>query len=254
MSGKTLLTFPLLDEGILLRRYKRFLADIELDNGEIVTAHCANTGPMKGVCHEGGRVRVRYSPSPSRKLSWKWEQAEILGLKGIKSWVGVNTLLANDLVRLAIETGCLEKELGVVSEVRKEVKYGIEGRSRIDLLLTPGPTSLDQRVIYLEVKNTTWAQGSLALFPDTVTKRGQKHLKELISVLTDSRAVLVPCLSRDDLDCFAPGDTADPEYGNLFRLAIKSGMEVIPCSFGFHRDRITWEGIRPFRTSQESAS
>ena len=147
MIGETLLDFPALEEGILLRRYKRFLADVELTSGEIVTAHCANTGPMKGVCHEGGRVRVRYSPSPSRKLDWKWEQAETLGQKGLKSWVGVNTLLANVLVRLAIEADCLKKELGVISEVRKEVKYGVDGRSRIDLLLSPDPTSFDQRVI-----------------------------------------------------------------------------------------------------------
>ena len=86
----------------------------------------------------------------------------------------------------------------------------------------------------------------MALFPDTVTERGQKHLKDLMGVIPFSRAVLVPCLSRNDVDSFAPGDSADSRYGELFRLAIKSGVEVVPCCFGFHRDQVTWEGFRIF--------
>ncbi len=252
MVGHTLLTFPPLKEGILLRRYKRFLADIELESGEIVTAHCANTGPMTGVLHIGGKVRIRHAPSPKRKLAWTWEQVETEGPDGTKCWAGINTSLPNLLVRLAIEAGFLKKELGSIAQIQKEVIYGKEKRSRIDLLLKPIPTESDQRQIYVEVKNTTWKKGRVGLFPDTVTERGQKHLKELMGVLPHSRSVLIPCISRRDIDEFAPGDEADPSYGKLFRLSLDSGVEVIPCSFGFHIDKVTWEGKKPFKRSQPS--
>ncbi len=245
MSPKALLTFPDLEEGILLKRYKRFLADVELKSGEIVTAHCANTGPMTGVLHKGGLVRLRYCPSPTRKLAWSWEQAEVTSQTGSDCWVGINTSLPNKLVRLAIEAGFLKKHLGPILSIKQEVKYGVDGRSRIDLLLFPQGHGTNAKKIYLEVKNTTWAKGSLALFPDTVTKRGQKHLNELIGVIPRSRAVLVPCLSRADVEAFAPGDEADPQYGVLFRKAIASGVEIIPCCFGFYRNKVTWEGTRP---------
>ncbi len=250
MTSETLITFPSLQEGILLRRYKRFLADVELSNGKVVTAHCPNTGPMKSVIQKGGRIRVRHVVSPTRKLAWTWEQAEVISADGSKCWVGVNTALPNTLVRLAIEAGYLQNELGAIAEIRNEVAYGVAKRSRIDLLLKPSDVAVDQRKIYLEIKNTTWKEDLVALFPDTVTARGQKHLRELIGVLPESRAVLVPCLSRNDVEAFAPGDLADPEYGKLFRSAINSGVEVIPCCFGFHIDKIKWEGIRPYKTNQ----
>ena len=215
--GKTIIKFPPLKEGILIKRYKRFLADIELDNGEIVTAHCANTGPMKGVLFPGGRVRLKYSPSPKRKLDWSWEQAEVPSHNELKKcWVGINTSLPNKLIRHLIEANYLERELGAISSIKPEVVYGSEGKSRIDLLLEPKNSNLDTRKIYVEVKNTTWCENSLALFPDTVTTRGQKHLRELMSLYPDSRAVLIPCISRSDMDIFAPCDSADPLYGKLF--------------------------------------
>ena len=250
--GKTIIKFPPLSEGVLIKRYKRFLADIELDNGEIVTAHCANTGPMKGVLFPGGRVRLKYSPSPKRKLDWSWEQAEVPSHNELKKcWVGINTSLPNKLIRHLIEANCLEKQFGAISSVKPEVVYGKEGKSRIDLLLEPGNSNADSRKIYVEVKNTTWCDQSLALFPDTVTTRGQKHLRELMSVYPDSRAVLIPCISRSDLEVFAPGDSADNLYGQLFRDAVAMGIEVIPCSFGFFLDHITWEGVKPFKHFQE---
>ena len=251
MLGKTVLSFPPLEEGILLKRYKRFLADVQLDSGEVVTAHCANTGPMKGVLQEGGRVRLRYAPSPNRKLDWSWEQSQVTNPNSTKCWVGINTSLPNTLVRLAIEEGFLNKELGDIGQIRREVVYGANRKSRIDLLLTPAAKNPDTRLIYLEVKNTTWTDGTIALFPDSVTKRGQKHLQELIEVIPQFRGVLVPCLSRSDVNTFAPGDIADPCYGELFRIAVKSGVEIIPCCFGFHRDQITWEGKRPLDEKQK---
>ena len=250
--GKTIIKFSPLLEGILIKRYKRFLADVELDDGEIVTAHCANTGPMKGVLWPGGRVRLKYSPSPKRKLDWSWEQAEVPSQNELKKcWVGINTSLPNKLIKHVIERNFLEKQFGSISSVKTEVVYGTEGKSRIDLLLEPGIHNPDIRRIYVEVKNTTWCHNSLALFPDTVTSRGQKHLKELMNVCPESRSVLIPCISRSDMEIFAPGDSADPLYGELFREALAKGMEVIPCSFGFFNDHISWEGVKPFQNSQE---
>lgn len=230
-------------EGTLLKRYKRFLADVELEDGDVVTAHCPNTGPMTGVLHPGGRVRLRHAPSPSRKLAWTWEQAEVQGAAGAPIWVGINTALPNRLVRATIEAGCLEPWLGPIASIRAEVPYGEGRRSRIDLLLTPAEGAADPRPIYLEVKNTTWTQGELALFPDTVTERGQKHLVELMALLPESRAVLVPCLSRSDVSRFAPGDAADPRYGELFRQALDAGVEVLPCRYSFTASAVSWQGL-----------
>ena len=244
MTVTPLLAFEPLTEGVLIKRYKRFLADVELEDGTVVTAHCANTGPMTGVLHPGGRVRMRYAPSPKRKLAWTWEQAEVPGADGTPCWVGINTALPNRLIRATIEAGCLEEQLGAIAGIRAEVAYGENRRSRIDLLLTPDASAEDQRPIYLEVKNTTWSDGPLALFPDTVTERGQKHLQELMHVLPKARGVLVPCLSRPDVTAFAPGDSADPRYGELFREAMACGVEVLPCCFRFEADRVLWEGTR----------
>ena len=250
--GETIIKFPPLVEGILIKRYKRFLADVELVNGEIVTAHCANTGPMKGVLWPGGRVRLKYSPSPKRKLDWSWEQAEVPSHNELKRcWVGINTSLPNKLIRNLIEANVLEKQFGLIANIKPEVKYGLEGKSRIDLLLKPEASNSDNRNIYVEVKNTTWCEKSLALFPDTVTTRGQKHLRELMSLYPHARAVLIPCISRNDLENFAPGDSADNLYGKLFRDALANGVEVIPCAFGFFQDHITWEGVKPFKSFQK---
>jgi len=230
-------------EGVLIRRYKRFLADVELENGSEVTAHCPNTGPMTGVLHPGGRVRLRHDPSPTRKLAWTWEQAQCPGADGQPLWVGVNTGLPNKLVRATVEAGLLAPWLGPIGAIKAEVPYGEGRRSRIDLLLTPAPEAADQRKIYVEVKNTTWSDGDLALFPDTVTERGQKHLRELMALLPEARAVLLPCLSRCDVQRFAPGDAADPTYGELFRQALAAGVEILPCRYSFDAEGVHWLGL-----------
>jgi len=129
----------------------------------------------------------------------------------------------------------------------EEVTYGKDKKSRIDFFLTPKSSNPDKRKIYIEVKNTTWIRENVALFPDTVTKRGQKHLIELKELIPESKSVLVPCITRKDAEFFTPGDEADPLYGKLFRESSSAGMITIPCSFVFHKDHVSWNGIKPLK-------
>ena len=216
----------------MLNRYKRFMADIELASGETITAHCPNTGPMTGVCHIGGRVMVSRSDNPKRKLAYTWELAEVND--NGPTWAGVNTALPNRVIQVAL-TERLFEQLGAYDTVRREVPYGTN--SRIDFLLTA------ERPIYLEVKNSTWAQGSLCLFPDTVTTRGQKHLRELTALTPAARAVMLYFINRGDCDRFAPGDSADPKYGELLRNAIAAGVDVLPCRFNISPAGIQYIGL-----------
>jgi len=229
--------FPPLLLGTLLRRYKRFMADIELDSGETITAHCPNTGPMTGVYLPGNRVAVSMSQNPKRKYAYTWELIEVQNVQDNEpTWVGVNTSLPNRVVKRALEQR-LFSPIGSYQEIESEVVYGQEG-SRVDFRLLPADTSPDRRLIYLEVKNTTWAQGNLALFPDTVTTRGQKHLRELTALLPQHRSILLYFINRGDCTQFTPGDMADPAYGKLLRTAIVAGLEILPCRF-----KITLEGM-----------
>ena len=244
-----IIEFEPLIEGILIKRYKRFLADIQIENGEIVTAHCANTGPMKGLLNEGAKVRISFSSSTTRKLPWTWEQVKVIGSDNKEVWVGINTLFANKLIRKVIEQNLFKDKLGEIAKIKSEVPYGKDKKSRIDFLLTPKSSNPDNRNIYVEVKNTTWTKNNVALFPDTETKRGQKHLIELKGLIPESKSVLVPCITRKDIDYFAPGDESDPLYGKLLRESTSKGMEVIPCCFEFHLDHVTWKGFRPLKLS-----
>ena len=228
-------TFPLLLEGILIKRYKRFMADIELASGETITAHCPNTGPMTGVCHVGGRVMVSKSDNPKRKLAYTWELAEVQD--NGPTWAGVNTALPNRVIQTALENRVFE-QLNNYDTLRREVPYGGE-KSRIDFMLT----TAEEPPVYIEVKNSTWAQGRLCLFPDTVTTRGQKHLRELSALVPEARAVMLYFINRGDCDRFAPGDSADPKYGQLLRDAIAAGVEVLPCRFDISPQGIHYLGL-----------
>jgi len=224
--------YPPLYPGILLKRYKRFFADIELGTGEIVTAHCPNTGPMTGICTPGSPVQLSYSDSPTRKLPYTWEMIQVSDNE--PTWVGVNTALPNRIIKLALEKFLFP--LGSYSQIRYEVPYGQDKKSRVDFLLSSSDL---ERPIYLEVKSTTWVQERLALFPDTETTRGQKHLRELMALIPQARAVMLYFINRGDCTSFAPGDSRDPVYGQLLRDAIALGLEVLPCRF-----EITPTGIR----------
>lgn len=222
--------------GTLRQRYKRFFAEIELDQGEIVTAHCPNTGPMTGVSTPGSRVAVSLATNPQRKLAYTWEMIAV-----DQVWVGINTALPNRIVGHMLRQkifSCLPS----YQELKPEVKYGTEG-SRVDFLLTGG-----ERSTYLEVKNTTWSTANLALFPDTVTTRGQKHLRELNQICSgNNQAVILYFINRADCDYFAPGDVADPVYGQLLRQAIASGVQVLACRFAVSPDTVKYLGLAELR-------
>ncbi|MBE9145009.1 DNA/RNA nuclease SfsA [Planktothrix mougeotii] len=236
--GSYLYRYPSLESGVLLKRYKRFLADIQLSSGEVITAHCPNTGPMTGVCIPGNPVMVSHNSGKTRKYPYTWELIQLTSevdiLNNQLTWVGINTALPNKVIHLALIER-LFPELGNYSEIKKEVPYGIELKSRVDFVLKG-----EDQAIYVEVKNTTWCKGEIALFPDTVTDRGQKHLKELIEIVRQGdRAVMLYFINRGDCTEFAPGDIADPVYGQLLRTAISEGVEILPCRF-----EVTPEGIQ----------
>jgi len=229
--------YPNLYSGILLKRYKRFFADIQLDSGDVVTAHCPNTGPMTGVSTPGSAVLLSHSDNPLRKLAYTWELIQVHD--NAPTWVGVNTLLPNRVVKLALAKR-LFPELGDYDQIKNEVVYGQNLKSRVDFFLTGNQS---QPPIYLEVKNTTWSLGNLALFPDTETTRGQKHLRELMALMPQNRAVMLYFINRGDCPEFAPGDHTDPVYGKLLREAMDLGLEVLPCRFDISPVGIVYLGL-----------
>jgi sugar fermentation stimulation protein A len=206
---------PLID-GILLQRYKRFLADIRLMNGEVITAHCPNSGSMKSCNVPGSPVLISHQNSPTRKLKYTWEMIKIDG-----KWVGINTGHPNKLVVEAISNHQIP-ELAGYPIIRTEVKVG--KHSRIDLVLE----NPDQQC-YVEVKNVTLLQNKQARFPDSVTERGQKHLRELVKLRKDgNRAVIFFVVQREDAETFSPADDIDSVYGKLLRKAVqKNDVEAL---------------------------
>jgi len=218
---------PPLIAGTLVRRYKRFLADVEIDGGGLITAHCPNSGSMKGCATPGSRVYLSRSSNTGRKYPFGWELVHADGF-----WVGINTGLPNRLTREAIEDGTVA-ELQGYANIRPEVPYG--EHSRIDLLLE-GP----QGRCFVEVKNVTLVDGDRALFPDAVTTRGQKHLLELMRVVREGdRGVIFFTVQRGDGNSVSPADMIDPEYGRLLRLALENGVEALA-----YRALVTPEEIR----------
>ena len=226
--------YPPLIPGKLIKRYKRFLADIELTTGEIITAHCPNTGPMIGVCDPDSLVQVSRSNNPKRKLAYTWEMIRVNN-----TWVGVNTGLPNKVIKIALEQKLLPQLATRYDSVRREVPYGKNKKSRIDFLLS----KVDRPDIYLEVKNVTLTQGNLALFPDTITTRGQKHFQELMALIPDAKPVMLYFINRGDCDRFAPGDDYDPQYGKLLRDAIDLGVEILPLRFEITPQEIRYIGV-----------
>ena len=213
---------PPLQEAALIRRYKRFLADVELPDGSQMTLHCPNTGSMKNCQYPGYRVWYSDSGNPKRKYPCTWHFIE----DPSEHIIGINTGLANMLVKEAIDGGHIS-ELQGYDKIRSEVPYG-DQRSRIDLLLCENRDNFVKNC-YVEVKNVSMAEANgQGLFPDAVTARGQKHLQELLAVThTGNRAVLLFCVQHEGIDRVAPADDIDPEYGRLLREVAAAGVEVI---------------------------
>lgn len=215
-------------EGRLLRRYKRFLADVRLETGQQVTAHCPNPGSMISCLVEGGLVLLSRSDDPRRKLAWTWELAKVG-----RTWVLINTARANRVVEEALLAGRVEPLRGY-PEVRAEVPFG-EG-SRADFRLR-GPGLPD---CFVEVKSMTLAEGRGSYFPDSVTLRGQRHLEELErEVARGHRAVLLFLVSRADTEVARPAENIDPDYADLLRRAAARGVEVLA-----YRNRCRRDGLR----------
>ena len=233
----TIYYYPKLILGRLIKRYKRFLADIELETGEIITAHCANTGPMKGVSEPNSLVQVSKSNNPKRKLAYTWEMIQVKN-----TWVGINTSLPNKVIKVALTQNLIPELATRYSSIRSEVPYGENKRSRVDFLLSKE----NQPDIYLEVKNVTLSQVNTALFPDTVTTRGQKHLEELMALIPQAQATMLYFISRSDCDRFAPGDSHDSRYAELYRQAIAVGVEILPLRFEITPEKITYLGLAEF--------
>jgi sugar fermentation stimulation protein A len=210
------LAWPPLVEGTLLKRYQRFLADVKLDDGRTVTAHCPNTGSMRDCCEPGRPVYLSVHDNPRRKLKYTWEL-----IRMPDSLVGVNTLMPNRLVKHAVQTGQVP-ELRGYPVVRSEVK--ISAHTRVDLMLQDGQRGL----CHVEIKNCTMVQDGVARFPDAVTARGLKHLQELgAQVAAGHRSVMFYFIQRMDAETFAPADDIDPAYGRALRSALASGVEIL---------------------------
>ena len=210
------LYWPPMVEGTLIRRYKRFLADVKLKNNHVVTAHCPNSGSMLACIEPGRPVYLSRHNNPARKLKYTWEMIDMP-----TSLVGVNTLVPNRLVKKAVEAGRVRPLKGY-DAVKPEVRVG--QRSRLDLLLT----AEGRRPCYVEIKNCTLVTDGAACFPDAVTTRGKKHLDELQALVGEkNRCVMFFLIQRMDAALFHPADHIDPEYGKALRKAVKNGVEIL---------------------------
>ena len=216
-----------LQQGILLKRYKRFLADVTTATGDF-TIHCPNTGSMKNCQEPGSRIWFSDSMNSKRKYPCTWQLIEVEQ----SHLVGINTGLANSIVREAIEGGIVS-ELQGYPVIRAEVPYG-EQNSRIDLLLEYDEGSAEESC-FVEIKNVSLGVGDgLGLFPDAVTTRGHKHLQELMQMKRkNARSVLFFCVQHDGIDRIKPADDIDSEYGRLLREAYKEGVEILAYRAAF---------------------
>ncbi len=219
--------------GRLIKRYKRFLADVELDNGEIVLAHTSNSGSMKSCLEEGAEVYLTYVDDPKRKTKYTWEMIRINN-----SWVGINTAIPNLLVFEAVKNQQIA-DLKGYSFVKREVKFD---DSRFDVF-----ASNEKEECYIEVKNVSMKVDEYARFPDAVTVRGKKHLNTLMRVKKEGkRAVMIYVIQRTDVAKFAPAFDIDPEYAKSLKEAVENGVEVYPIQAIVRPEGIELGELLPF--------
>ncbi len=203
-----------LQPGKLVRRYKRFLADIQLDDN-IITVHCPNSGSMLGCSAPGSPVMLSRSENPNRKYPQTLEM-----VKNGTVWIGVNTALTNSLVREALENDVIN-EFGPLDSITPEIKTSVS--TRLDFLLQH-----QGKKIFLEVKNCSLAENRVAQFPDAVTARGTKHLRELAALKQQGHgAAVLFCVQRGDADCFSPAAHIDPLYAETLAKVAAEGVMVL---------------------------
>lgn len=221
-------------EGVLVRRYKRFFADVRVGS-KTITAHCPNSGSMLSVNVPGAPVLISDSGNPERKLRHTLEAVKIG-----RTWVGVNTATPNKFVRTLLEGGKIEP-LAAYDRVRPE--FAISKESRLDFLLQ-GDGLPDA---YVEVKNVSLAEKGTALFPDSVTERGAKHMRELAALVrAGNRAAVVFFVHRADCRAFEPAAGIDPTYTQALAEAHAAGVEILPLSIGVSPTGVRFRGILPF--------
>jgi sugar fermentation stimulation protein A len=207
---------PPLITGKLIKRYKRFMADVELDTGEVVVAHCPNSGSMKGCAIPGSKVWLSKSDNPKRKLKYTWEL-----ILTPDTMIGINTQVPNKLVKQSIENNLIQ-ELSGYDKVKAEIKTS--DHTRLDLLLEKNTGEK----CYVEIKNCTMVEDGIAMFPDAVTTRGQKHLDELEHLVSlGHRGVIFYLIQRMDALSFKPASMIDPVYAEKLKKVVLNGVEII---------------------------
>lgn len=236
---------PPLQSATLIKRYKRFLADVITPAGETLTLHCPNTGAMTGCATPGDTVWYSTSENTKRKYPHTWEITQTQ--KG--DFICVNTLRANTLAKDAILAGVIPQLTGY-NTLKSEVKYGEEG-SRIDIMLQAD----DRPNCYIEVKSVTLADNEFGYFPDAVTVRGQKHLRELMSVVASGdRAVLLFAILHSAIEYFAPAHHIDAKYAHLLNEAKKQGVEILAYKAELSTDIITLISPLPVSLSRDETA
>ena len=224
--------------GHLIKRYKRFLADVKLDDGTEVVAHCTNSGSMKSCIEEGAEVYLSPADDPKRKTQYTWEMIRING-----SWVGIHTMRPNQLAIEALRNDEIPGLTGY-TQVVPEVKIH---DSRLDIM-----AENERERCFLEVKNVTLKEGRYALFPDAVTTRGRKHLETLVRIRRDGfRAVMLYVIQRMDVDVFGPARNIDPAYSDALARAVDEGVEVFPLQAEVSPGGIQIKGALPFNLYPE---
>ncbi len=225
--------FEQLIKGKLIRRYKRFLADVQLDTGEVIVAHCTNSGSMKTCLEEGAPVYLTPVNDPKRKTKFTLELIYINN-----DWIGINTSVPNKLAFEWVKSGIIDKLSGYTT-VKREVKFG---DSRFDIY-----AENQREQCFVEVKNVTMKVGSFARFPDAVTTRGLKHLETLLKVKQSGiRAVMLYVIQRMDVDYFGRARDIDPEYAKALLKVHQQGVEIIPVQVKVSPEKIEYWRELPF--------
>jgi sugar fermentation stimulation protein A len=220
----------------LIKRYKRFLADIVLEDGSELTVHCPNPGAMTGTQAPGAAVRCSTHDNPKRKLKHTLEMIRVGRI-----WVGLHAAKANDVARQALESSAYSPFAGYAT-VEREIT--VDEGSRFDFRLTDHPET--DVPCWVEVKSVTLCESRRARFPDAVTTRGKRHLEHLMArCARGERAALLYIVQRADADSVAPADTIDPEYGRTLRLAAEAGVELHALSARVLGDRIELTRVLP---------